>query len=232
MENVIGHGSPYRKIQEQQEQWVGQWLDTYFYPYVSGMFSRNIDTETQKRGVDVYLTGNTKAISIDEKAGVAWCNSNLNKYSLELSILTIDEFNRKHEINGWYLSDSLSTHMALVFINSAQTYNERYLASSAITDATVVVIDKKKFQEKLDIIGWTKQNLKAKSDQIRNAWNVYGKDYKYHVSLGTLNNNDIHFYLQETQKEEGICMQFAKHFLIDVSDFTYRITDGKMERLK
>ena len=232
MRNTIGHGSEYRAKQEQQEQWVGMWLDKYFYPKVSGMFSRNIYTETQKRGIDVYLTGNTKCISIDEKAGVAWCNTNLNKYSLELSILTIDEFNRKHEINGWYMSDTLSTHMALVFINSAQTYNDRYLASSAITDATVVVIDKAKLQEKLNIMGWTKQNLKAKSDQIRNAWNVYGKDYKYHVNLGTLTNNNIHFYLQETQKEEGICMQFTKQFLIDVSDFSYRITDEKMERLK
>jgi len=232
MANVIGHGSEYRKKQEEQEMWVGQWLDTYLYPYISQRFERNKETSTQIRGIDVYLTGRTNAISIDEKAGVAWCNTNLSKYSVELSILTIDENHIKHEINGWYMADSLSTHIALVFIDSAETYNQRYLASSAITSATVVLINKAKLQDRLASMGWTKANLRRKAEIIRNAWNIYGSEYKWHVNLGSLLNNNVHFYVQETQKEEGICLQFSKDFLISVSDVTYTITEGKIYREK
>ena len=68
-ENSIGFGSKHREKHEQQESWVANYLDTNFYPYISKDFKRNYDTETQKLGIDLYLTGGTRAIS-DRKSVV------------------------------------------------------------------------------------------------------------------------------------------------------------------
>ena len=231
-ENAIGFGSEYRKRHEQQEKWVANYLDTNFYPYISKNFERNYDTETQKLGVDLTITGATQVITIDEKASVEWCNCGLNKYSMELSLLSIDKYGNEKEINGWYMTNSISSHVGIVFIDSATTVNDRYLTGSGITEVTVVIINKNKFQEKLDSIGWTKKNLKLKSDQIRTAYNKYGIEYTSHVNCGKLDYNTPHFFIQEKPKEHGINIQFTKQFLIDNSDYAAKVKDGKIITLK
>lgn len=228
MENAIGFGSEHRKRHEQQETWVGDWLDTYFYPKISKDFARNKETETQKLGIDLYLTGKTTSITIDEKASVEWANCGLNKYSLELSLLSVDKNGNEKEINGWYMSNSLSSHFGIVFIDSATTVNDRYLTGSGITQATVVIINKHEFQNKLDELGWTKLHLKQKSDIIRKAYNEHGSDYWKYVQCGTLKNNGIHFFIQEKPREHGINIQFPKQFLIDNSDYAATVTTDKI----
>ena len=159
-ENTIGFGSEYRKKHEQQEAWVANYLDTNFYPHISRNFERNHETETQKMGIDLTLTGATKVITIDEKASVEWANCGLNKYSMELSLLAFDKYSgNDFEIDGWYMANSISTHIGIVFIDSATTVSDRYLTGSGITEVTVVIINKKTFQQKLDSMGWTKVNL-------------------------------------------------------------------------
>ena len=227
----LGFGTPHRQKVEEQEAWVGQWLDLYFYPHITRQFLRNTDTETQKRGIDVYVTGNTKCISIDEKASVQWTNVGLDKYSVELSLLNDDG----KEIDGWYMTDtSISTHMEVIFIDSGETYNDRYLANSAITQATVVILDKKVFQSKLDSMGWSKQNLRKKNDLIRQAYGLHGDNYWRYENCGRLDYTTPHFFVQTKpyQKERGICIQFTKQFLIDCSDYSAIVTKNKIERLK
>ena len=232
--NEIGYNSPYRKKFEQMEEWYAAWMDKYFYPYISKAFKRNYDIETQKLGVDVLLTGGTKAITIDEKASVMWCNCGLNKYALELSFLTIDaDTKEEFEVDGWYLADgSISTHMALIFIDSATTVDGRVLTGSGITQATVSIIDKEKFQQILDGMGWTKNNLKKKSDMIRAAYNQYGLYYNKYVNCGKLSYDKPHFFIQIPQKEHGVNVQFTRQFLIDNSEFTAKVTTDKITVLK
>ena len=226
----IGFGTEHRRKVEEQESWVGQWLDLYFYPHITKAFKRNTDTETQKRGIDIYLSGSTTAFTLDEKASVQWVNQGLNKYSMELSILN----DSGNEVNGWYMSDSISDCMGLVFIDSGETYNERYLASSSITQATYVLIDKAGFQEVLDDMGWNKTALINKNNRIRTAYNEYGDEYWRHEYCGKLDVDGIHFYVQtkDYQLERGINMQFSRDFLISHSLCTYKITRDKLERLK
>ena len=232
-EKSIGFGSSYRKRHEEQESWVAKYLDTFFYPYISKDFKRNTDTELQKLGIDLMLTGATKAITIDEKASVEWCNCGLNKYSMELSLLTYDKHTgNPYEISGWYMSDSLSTHMELVFIDSATTVNNRYLTGSGITEATVVIINKKEFQKVLDGKGWTKENLKRKSDMVRKAFNEYGSEYWKYVNCGTLKGTQAHFYIQEKPQEHAVNIQFSKQFLIEHSEYSAKIANGKINVLK
>lgn len=230
--NAIGFGSKHRKRHEQQESWVAGWLDTYFYPYISKGFERNYDTESQKQGVDLTITGATSVITIDEKASVEWVNCGLNKYSMELSLLAIDKYGNEKEINGWYMTNSISSHIGIVFLDSATTVNDRYLTGSGITQATVVIINKNDFQQKLDSMGWTKKNLKLKSDQIRKAYNEHGNDYFKYVNCGSLSNNNVHFFIQEKPIEHGINIQFGKQFLIDNSDFAAQVTTDKITVLK
>lgn len=232
--NTIGFGSKHRERFEQQEAWVGAWLDTYLYPNISMDFKRNEDTETQKRGIDIYITGATTSITVDEKASVEWCNCGLNKYSMELSILAIDESGNAKEVDGWYMSNtSLSTHMGLVFIDSATTVDDRYLTGSGITQATVVFISKERFQKKLDSMGWTKDNLRKKNDIIRREFNIHGNDYYKYVDCGSLYNDNMHFFVQTKpkQKERGINMQFSKQFLIENSDYACIVTPQRITTL-
>lgn len=231
-ENTIGFGSKYREKNEQQEAWVANYLDTYFYPRISSNFERNYDTETQKLGIDLRLTGKTQVITIDEKASVEWCNVGLNKYSMELSLLSVDKYGNEKEISGWYMKNNLSDHIAIIFIDSATTVNNRFLTGSGITEATVVIINKQNFQKKLDLMGWNKANLKKKNDMIRKAYNVYGSDYKKYINCGTLNYNTPHFFILENTKEHGINIQFTQQFLIDNSEYAAKIKDNKVLTIK
>ena len=232
-ENAIGFGSEHRKRHEEQEAWVANWLDLYFYPYISKDFERNHETETQKMGIDLTISGATQVVTIDEKASVEWCNCGLNKYSMELSLLAQDKYTGEFkEIDGWYMANSISTHVGIVFIDSATTVYDRYLTGSGITEVTVVIINKNKFQKKLDSMGWTKENLKRKNNQIRSAYNEYGNDYYRHINCGKLDYNTPHFFIQENPKEHGINIQFTKQFLIDNSDYSAKVKDGKITTLK
>lgn len=232
-ENAIGFHSEHRKKHEEQEAWVASYLDTYFYPYISKGFERNRDSSTQVLGIDLTLTGRTEVITVDEKASVEWCNCGLNKYSMELSLLTQDKrTGEMKEVDGWYMANSISTHIAIVFLDSATTVNDRYLTGSGITQATVVMINKHDFQKKLDNMGWTKRNLKMKSDQIRTAFNEHGNEYWKYVKCGSLMNNDVHFFIQEKPIEHGINIQFGKDFLIDNSEFAAVVKNGEITVLK
>lgn len=232
-ENSIGFGSKHREKHEQQEAWVANYLDTNFYPYISVAFQRNKDTETQKMGIDLTLTGATKVITIDEKASVEWANCGLNKYSMELSLLAFDKYSgNEFEIDGWYMTNSISTHIGIVFIDSATTVNDRYLTGSGITEVTVVFINKHDFQTKLDSMGWTKTNLRKKSNMIRKAYNEYGSDYTKYVNCGKLSYNQPHFFIQEKPQEHGINIQFTQQFLIDNSEFAAKVANGKITVLK
>ena len=232
-ENAIGFGSEHRKKHEQQEAWVANYLDTNFYPYISRNFERNHETSTQKMGIHLTITGATQVIKKKKKASVEWCNCGLNKYSMELSLLSKDkDTGYYYEINGWYMANSISTHVGIVFIDSATTVSDRYLTGSGITEVTVVIINKNKFQHKLDSMGWTKVNLKRKNDQIRSAYNEYGNDYINYVNCGKLDYNTPHFFIQEKPEEHGINIQFTKQFLIDNSDYSAKVKDGKIITLK
>lgn len=232
MENAIGYGTPHRKKHEQQEEWVGAWLDCYFYPYITKNFARNTDTYTQKKGIDLTITGSTKIITVDEKAAVEWCNTGLNKSSLELSLMVIDkQTGDKKEINGWYLSNSISTHIALVWIDSATTVSDRYLDGSGITQATITIIDKEYLQACLDDEGWTKTNLKKKAKRVRDAFDTYGNDYWKYENCGKLSNTCPHFFIQEKTKEHGVSIQFTQNWLVSVSDYAAIITKDKITEL-
>lgn len=232
-ENSIGYGSVHRERHEKQEAWVASFLDSYFYPRISKNFKRNTNTQLQKLGVDLFLTGATKAISIDEKASVEWCNVGLNKYSMELSLLTFDKnSNKPYEISGWYMANGISTHIAIVFIDSATTVEDRYLTGSGITEVTVVIINKHNFQDKLDSIGWNKANLLKKNKMIRDAYNEYGNDYWKHVNCGSLKSDGTHFFIQEKPKEHGINIQFTQQFLIDNAEYAAHVTKNNIKVIK
>lgn len=230
--NVIGHGSKHRKSFEEKEGYVANYLDTYFYPYISTTFERNKDTETQKKGIDLSLTGATTSITIDEKATTEWVGVHLNKASFELTLLTRNEYGYEHEIPGWYLSDTINSHYELVWIDAATTCDDRYLTGSGITDCTCCILDKKNVQKELDRLGWTKDRLKKKADMVREAFNKYGEDYDKHVNLGDLYRDGVHFFIQIKQPEHAVNIQLRRDKLVSISDYTARINNNKITRLK
>lgn len=238
--NIIGHGSNWRKDYEDCEGMVGKYLDIYHYPKISKGFKRNTDTETQKRGVDVILSGSTQVITIDEKATMNWVGTKLSKAALELRLLTIDEKNAEHEINGWLLSNGVNTHIEIIWIDDADTKKPikgnnngvRYkLTGSGITDCTCAIIEKQKILDELDSMGWNKDKLRKKADRIRNAYNIHGKDYWKYEKCGRLNTDGVHFFIQTEEPEHAVNVQLSRDKLIELSDYTCRIKNNQLQEL-
>lgn len=238
--NIIGHGSEWRKNYEKMEAMVGKYLDKYLYPNISVAFERNTNDETQKKGVDVSLTGNTQVIRIDEKATMNWVCTNLKKAALELRLLTIDDNNNEHEINGWLLSHGINTHIAIIWVDDADTKKlinntnkgERYqLTGSGITDCTCAIINKQLILDELENSGWTINNLKIKADRIRTAYNTYGKEYWKHERCGKLDEDGVHFFIQTDEPEHAVNVQLSRNKLIELSDYTCRIKNNQLQEI-
>lgn len=229
--NVIGHGSKHRKSFEEKEGYVANYLDKYFYPYITTNFIRNKDTQTQKQGIDMYISGATTAITVDEKATTEWV-CHLNKASFELTLLTKNEHGQEHEIPGWYMANTINSHYELVWIDKATTCDGRFLTGSGITDCTCCFLDKNKVGEELERLGWTKEKLKRKADMIRDAFNKYGEEYEKYVNLGDLYRDGVHFFIQIKQPEHAVNVQLRRDVLVKISDYTARINNNAITRIK
>ena len=242
MVNRLGYGTPHRDKMENGERWTGQYLDVYCYPYISKQFKRNNDGYTNERGIDVYLTGGTKAITLDEKCTCLYVGEGLDKsryknglqcISFETSTLIIDEYtNKKIPVSGWLLADTINTHYSMIWIDSADTRDGQVLKGSGLTDCTVAIISKDRLWEYLNSIGWTKEKIRIKDRQVREAFDRWGENYNKHVECGTLWRDGIRFYIQLKAEEHGINIQLSRKKCIEISDCSVRITRDKLVRLK
>ena len=223
---------------EKGETYTGQYLDYFLYPHISRAFERNTDDLTNKRGIDVYLTGGTRVITIDEKCTCLYvnCESTLDKGALELTYIN----DSGKVIDSWMLNNGINTHIGYCWVDSATTVSEystakgmRYrLIGSGITDCTVAIIPKERLFEALSDMGLNVGKLRENAAIVREMFNRYGKGYYYHIEKHTIEVDGYHYSIQLTQPEHAVNIHLGRDRLIGLSDYACRIRNNKVERLK
>ena len=109
-----------RKQDSVAEQALGQFLDCYFYPRLTGradfQWHRHADKKTQIQGIDVGITFNStnqdaRELFIDEKAALQYINNRrLKTFALELTFINSTGI----ESDGWFINDDLKTDYYLL----------------------------------------------------------------------------------------------------------------------
>ena len=88
-----------RKLDEQKEQTIAHYMDE-IYRKLGFTAKREYRQDTQKQGVDVYLTKNGTTYITDEKAAVQYYDRDLQTFSMELE--TCNNYNH----SGWFVSSN------------------------------------------------------------------------------------------------------------------------------
>lgn len=154
-----------------------QYLEDVFYTRTDN-FERVTDRERQIQGIDTLFEIKGEKFICDEKSAVRY--RHLKTFSFELSFI-----NRRGELmEGWLTNPNLKTDSYLLFwidSSKADTPTENVLNETAdILTAQVALVRKKDLLNYLASLGWTKERLKQKAENIRNNPDdeVMGNVYK------------------------------------------------------
>ena len=190
------HEMSVREYDEHCEQVMSQFLDKYFYNAINPTsFERVQDKERQVKGIDVVMEINDKTYSIDEKAAIRYTNG-LKTFALELSFL-----NRKGILQEGWLTDERKVNDYFVFVWINKIENTLIRDISSLKDVDVALVSKNKIMEHLESIGWTKDKLKTKDNQIRN---------ENDTNFGNINTNGCKFSYSDRLFEKPINILLPK----------------------
>lgn len=183
---------------------MSQFLDKYFYNVINPTsFERVQDKGRQVKGIDVVMEINGKTYSIDEKAAIRYTNG-LKTFALELSFL-----NRKGILQEGWLTDERKINDYFVFVWINKIEDTLIKDISSLKDIDVALVSKNKIMEHLESIGWTKDNLKTKDNQIRNE-----NDKKF----GNINTNGCKFSYSDRLFEKPINILLPKETYINIAE--------------
>ena len=198
------HEMSVREYDEHCEQVMSQFLDKYFYNAINPTsFERVQDKERQVKGIDVVMEINDKTYSIDEKAAIRYTNG-LKTFALELSFL-----NRKGILQEGWLTDERKINDYFVFVWINKIEDTLIKDISSLKDIDVALVSKNKIMEHLESIGWTKEKLKTKDNQIRNE-----NDKKF----GNINTNGCKFSYSDRLFEKPINILLPKETYINIAE--------------
>lgn len=156
--------SSLRKIDEQNSRIITEWLEKNFYNKYVKNYSKKDDLINQVHGIDCTFEYNGREFKCDEKVAAAYINRELRTFAFELSFI-----NRNNEIqDGWLLNEKLLTDSyLLVYINKAK---KNILESiNDIQETEIILLDKKDILEYLNDLGWSRNGLIIKNQQIRDT---------------------------------------------------------------
>jgi hypothetical protein len=197
--------SKLRKTDECCADIVSSFLYDKFYN-TTKEFSRIYDKMEQFKGIDTTFIFNNEKYICDEKAAIRYVNKHLGTFSLELSFL-----NRKGiETIGWFLDDTkVNNSYLFCWIDKAE---KNILTDiNDIKELEIALVKKDKINNFLDEIGWNKQNLLIKCQNIRTNPNEY---------LGNFYKNGCKFSKSFQLVEKPINILIKRDKLIELSDFT------------
>ena len=198
------HEMSVREYDEHCEQVMSQFLDKYFYNAINPTsFERVQDKERQVKGIDVVMEINDKTYSIDEKAAIRYTNG-LKTFALELSFL-----NRKGILQEGWLTDERKVNDYFVFVWINKIENTLIRDISSLKDVDVALVSKNKIMEHLESIGWTKDKLKTKDNQIRN---------ENDTNFGNINTNGCKFSYSDRLFEKPINILLPKETYINIAE--------------
>lgn len=197
-----------REYDEHCEKVMGQFLDKYFYEeYLDGNVTRITDKKSQVKGVDVVIDDGDVKFYVDEKAAIRYIG--LKTFALELSFL-----NRQGNVNtGWLLDDTkINSHFLFVWIN--ELYGETIENEQSIKNVDVALVSRDSILNYLSSIGWNKDNLSLKDQQIRSNKNTY---------MGNIRKNGCKFAYSEQLIEKPINILLPKEKYMEMADFSVNI---------
>lgn len=211
------------------EQIVGNYLDTYFYPTFCTNFTRNnTDLNKQYTGEDIWVTTSTgDSLIIDEKAATQYANKDLQTFAIEIS-------NRDRKGNlryGWYVNPKETNDTYLFcWLNDASTTSDNHLEVDGINSMDVALIKKDDLKVYIDRLGWNIPNLWKKQNIIRNHYAV--NSTLYGIDMGDMSRNKCRFHFQTKFFEQSINLLLKKNDLIAISTLSLRINKNNTYNLK
>ena len=198
-----------REYDEHCEKIMSDFLHEYFYKQLNPKtIERIIDKNRQIQGIDVILQIGDKIYTIDEKASIRYIN--LKTFALELSFI-----GKNGNVNtGWLLDENkINDYYLLVWINELK-HNAIYNINS-IKNVDVALVEKEKILNYLSTIGWNKEKLKIKNNNIRN------NPYEY---MGNIKKYNCKFSYSKQLIEKPINILLPKETYIKLSEIYKNIT--------
>lgn len=198
-----------RESDEKKADIVNSFLYDEFYSKYTTDYCYYNDLSTQVKGIDVSFVYNNKKYLCDEKAAVNWCNVPLETYAFEIC-----SFNRGGKFQlGWLLNDdNKNDSYMLVWLN--KTDKNELTSKGEIREADIMIMDKSKLRQHMDSIGWTKENLLAQAELMRN--NPY---------MDTINipKQNVQLRCSSQLIENPVNIRLKKSVLASMADCYYRI---------
>lgn len=192
--------SIFRVSDEAMSENIGDFLDRTLYKENTTDFERVYDKERQVKGIDTIFTLFDERYHCDEKASVRW--RNLNTFSLEISFI-----NRRGDVvDGWFVSDKCENDSYLFIWIDDHGDGEKVEAA---------LVRKKSLMDYIESIGWTKEKMKEKSQQIREQDGIG-------INFGNLKKNGCKFSFSRKLVEKPINILLPRETLINLADFVFR----------
>ena len=198
-----------REYDEHCEKIMSDFLHEYFYKQLNPKtIERIIDKNRQIQGIDVILQIDDKIYTIDEKASIRYIN--LKTFALELSFI-----GKNGNVNiGWLLDENkINDYYLLVWINELK--HDAIYNINSIKNVDVALVEKEKILNYLSTIGWNKEKLKIKNNNIRN------NPYEY---MGDIKKYNCKFSYSKQLIEKPINILLPKETYIKLSEIYKNIT--------
>lgn len=198
-----------REYDEYCEKIMSDFLHEYFYKQLNPKtIERIIDKYRQIQGIDVILQIDDKIYTIDEKASIRYIN--LKTFALELSFI-----GKNGNVNtGWLLDENkINDYYLLVWINELK--HDAIYNINSIKNVDVALVEKEKILNYLSTIGWNKEKLKIKNNNIRN------NPYEY---MGNIKKYNCKFSYSKQLIEKPINILLPKETYIKLSEIYKNIT--------
>lgn len=198
-----------REYDEHCEKIMSDFLHEYFYKQLNPKtIERIIDKYRQIQGIDVILQIGDKIYTIDEKASIRYIN--LKTFALELSFI-----GKNGNVNtGWLLDENkINDYYLLVWINELK--HDAIYNINSIKNVDVALVEKEKILNYLSTIGWNKEKLKIKNNNIRN------NPYEY---MGNIKKYNCKFSYSKQLIEKPINILLPKETYIKLSEIYKNIT--------
>lgn len=198
-----------REYDEHCEKVMSEFLQKYFYDvYLTDYTVKKVtDRNLQVKGVDVILKNDDVTYYIDEKAAIRYVG--LKTFALELSFI-----NRMGNLTtGWLLDESkINDYFLFVWINELN--GDKIQDISSIKNVDVALVSKESILNHLSSIGWTKENLTIKDNQIRTSENLY---------MGDIKKNGCKFAYSKHLIEQPINILLPKEKYMELADVSANI---------
>lgn len=216
--------SPRREANERNTWIINEYLDKYVYTQENGFsyFERVMDRQRQVKGIDVVLTYNGVSYLADEKAASDYINRDwpLATFSLELAFVNRDNM----IMDGWFLNEEIRTDSYIfVWIDKADMHpissdkpDIKVLDGvDAIKSGDIAIVEKSAVEDYLASLGWTKNKLRAKCDQIIES--------DGNTEMGNVRRNGCKFSYSTQLVEQPVNVLVPRDKMIEIAVFHKKI---------